>query len=155
MAEKEVFLTPEGLARLQAELEHLRNVRRPEVADEIKRAKEAGGTVNNAEYENAKNDQSFVEGRIQDLEKLLHDAHVVQHRKNIDQVALGSVVIVKRPDGKTDSYELVDSAEADPAKGRISNASPVGRALMGRKSGEEVEVLAPGGIVKLKIVQIK
>jgi transcription elongation factor GreA len=155
MAGKEVYLTREGLARLQAELDHLRTVRRPEVAEELRRAKEAGGTVNNAEYESAKNEQAFVEGRIQELEKLLKDARVVEHPVGRDQVGLGSTVVVKRPSGQIEEYELVGSAEADPAKGKISNASPVGRALLGRKVGDVVEIMAPGGVVKLTITAIK
>jgi len=155
MAEKEVYLTREGLARLEAELDYLRSVRRPQVAEEIKRAKESGGTVNNAEYEDAKNEQAFVEGRILDLEKLVKAARLVEHREGIDRVSLGSIVTVKRRDGETEEYSLVGSAEADPAHGRISNASPVGRALLGRKVGEEVEVMAPSGVVKLKIVEIR
>ncbi|MBI3952893.1 MAG: transcription elongation factor GreA [Chloroflexi bacterium] len=155
MPEKQVYLTREGLARLQAELDHLRTARRPQVAEDLRRAKEAGGTVNNAEYEDAKNEQAFVEGRILELERLLKDVHVVEHPAGGDRVDLGSVVTVKRPDGKTEEYELVGSVEADPAKGKISNASPVGQALLGRKVGEGVEIIAPGGIVKLIITRIK
>ncbi len=155
MAEKEVYLTRGGQTRLEAELEHLRAVRRPQVAEELHRAKEAGGTVNNGEYEDAKNDQAFVEGRIQELEKLLSGARVVEHREGALMVGVGSTVTVKRQDGQTEEYELVGSVEADPAKGMISNVSPVGRALLGRKVGAQVQIKVPAGIVKLTIVAIK
>ena len=155
MAEKEVYLTRDGLARLEAELEQLRAVRRPQVAGELHRAKEAGGIINNGEYEDAKNEQAFVEGRILDLEKLLSGAHVVEHREGAHMVGVGSTVIVKRQDGQTEEYALVGSAEADPTKGRISNVSPVGRALLGRRVGAQVQIKVPAGIVKLTIVEIK
>jgi transcription elongation factor GreA len=156
MAQKEVFLTPEGLEKLKAELEYLRSVRRQQVADQIHRAKELGGTVDNAEYDDAKNEQAFVEGRILTLEKMLKNASIIHEEKGSStSVKLGSKVTVRSKDGGKEYYTIVGSAEANPAEGKISNESPVGKALMGKKIGDEVEVQAPAGSVKFKIVAIE
>jgi transcription elongation factor GreA len=156
MAQKEVFLTPEGLEKLKAELEHLRSVRRQQVADQIHRAKELGGTVDNAEYDDAKNEQAFVEGRILTLEKMIKNATIIQEEKApSSSVKLGSKVTVRSKDGGKELYAIVGSAEANPSDGKISNESPVGRALMGKRVGDEVEVHAPAGARKLKIVAIE
>lgn len=151
--ERQVYLTPEGLVRLEAELEHLRTIRRQEVADQISRAKELGGTVNNAEYDDAKNEQAFVEGRILTLENLISNAVIIQTEAS-DRVNLGSTITVRYKDGEETSYTLVGSAEADPSQGRISNESPMGRSLLDRGVGEEVEVLAPGGSYELTILKV-
>lgn len=156
MAQREVFLTPEGLEKLKTELDYLRSVRRQQVADQIHRAKELGGTVDNAEYDDAKNEQAFVEGRILTLEKMIKNATLIQEEKaRPSSVKLGSKVKVRSKDGGQEYYTIVGSAEADPAGGRISNESPVGKALMGKKVGDEVEVQAPAGAVKFKIVAIE
>jgi transcription elongation factor GreA len=156
MAQKEVFLTPEGLEKLKAELEYLRSVRRQQVADQIHRAKELGGTVDNAEYDDAKNEQAFVEGRILTLEKMLKNASIIQEEKApSSSVRLGSKVTVGSKGGEKEYYAIVGSAEANPSDGKISNESPVGKALMGKRVGDEVEVHAPAGARKLKIVAIE
>lgn len=156
MPQKEFFLTPEGLSKLRAELEHLRNVERQEVANKILRAKEVGGTVNNAEYDDAKNEQAFIEGRILTLEQMIRNATLIQAEgASCKQVSLGCKVTVRNQDGKSEHYTIVGSAEANPSEGRISNASPVGRALMGKKVGEDVEVVVPAGVLRLSVVEIR
>jgi len=156
MPQKEYFLTPEGQAKLEAELEQLLTVKRPEVAHKIQTAKEIGGTANNAEYEDAKNEQAFVEGRILTLEEMLKNARVIEAESAPSQrVKLGSQVAVRHPDGKQENYTIVGSAEVDPVEGRISNESPVGQALMGKEVGDEVELEVPAGVLKLVIVEIR
>src|SRR4030043_1124894 len=154
MAQKEVFLTPEGLEKLKAELEYLHSVRRQQVADQIHRAKELGGTVDNAEYDDAKNEQAFVEGRILTLEKMIKNASIIHHEEkgSSTSVKLGSKVTVRSKDGGKEYYAIVGSAEANPAEGKISNESPVGKALMGKKIGDEVEVATPAGVLKFLIM---
>ncbi len=154
MPEKPVYLTQEGYERLDHELQELRNVRRPAVAERIRRAKEFTDTVDNAEYDDAKQDQAFIEGRIQDLERLLATAQIIEDHPAADFVRLGSHVTVQDEEGETQEYWIVGSAEADPRRGRISNESPVGHALLGRRVGDEVEVHAPGGSFRLKIVKL-
>ena len=156
MAEKPVYLTQEGQAELEKELEYLRTARRREIADKISQAKELGTTVNNAEYDDAKREQSFVEGRIRELESLLANAQVVKHETTPSEwVKLGSKVTIVTPDGEEDSYTIVGSAEAHPLAGKISNESPVGRALLGKRVGEEVQVVTPGGVVTYVIRTIE
>jgi len=156
MPEKEYFLTQEGLAKLEEELEHLLTVRRPEVADKIQQAKELRSAVNSPEYEDAKNEQGFVEGRILELEKIIKNAKVIQHDTvNMDFVEVGNEVKVQLQDGAEEHYTIVGSAEANPGEGRISNESPMGKALMDKRVGDEVEVEAPAGLLKLKILEIK
>ncbi|HHY47078.1 MAG TPA: transcription elongation factor GreA [Firmicutes bacterium] len=156
MGDKEVLLTLEGVKRLEQELDHLKTVRRREVADRIKQAKEFGDISENSEYEDAKNEQAFVEGRILQLEKLLRNAKVVEDADGqSDAVTLGSRVTIKDLDtDETREYVIVGSAEADPAKSRISNESPVGKALMGQRPGSIVEVEVPMGILRLEILNV-
>ncbi len=155
MTSREIYLTPEGLAKLEAELENLRMVKRQQVADRIHQAKESGSTDDNAEYEEAKNELAFVEGRILTLEKMLQNAVIIKEEKaSSDVVKLGSKVKVKDTDGHEEHYLIVGSAEADPKQGRISNQSPVGLALMGKKKGDKVEVRTPAGARRLQVVQI-
>ncbi len=152
----ESYLTPEGADKLKKELDILITVRRREVAEELKRASEIGGNVDNAEYDEAKRGQSTVEGRIQDLELALRDAVIIPgHTTPSETVTLGSQVEVKDDGGKTMKYTIVGSLEADPAHGRISNASPVGQALLGKRVGENAEVQAPSGIQKFTVVKIR
>jgi transcription elongation factor GreA len=156
MAPQETYLTTEGRTRLQAELEGLQTVRRREVAEQLKKAAEVGGTVDNAEYDEAKRDQDAVERRIQNLETLLHNAVMIpDHRGPSDTVQLGSKVEVVDQGGNRSSYTIVGSAEADPLHGKISNESPVGRAVLGKRAGAKVEARAPVGAVKLTIVSIQ
>ena len=155
MAEKPVFLTPEGRDKLQLELDHLVNVRRPEVADEIHSAKEEGDISENSAYDAAKETQAFVEGRIMALETMLKNAVMIDPAHSNGEVAMGCYVkVVERGSRDDEVYQIVGSAEADPSKGRISNESPVGRALMGKKKDEELSVKTPAGDRHLKVVEI-
>ena len=155
MNRRQRFLTPEGRDRLRAELDELKAVRRPDVAARIHISTEGGGTVDNAEYEEVKNEQAFVEGRIRDLEQVLSNAVVAERSQDAGgKTQIGSSVTVKAQDGKTREYQLVGSAEADPLHGKISNESPVGEALLNRQVDDVVEYKTPGGLQKLTIVKI-
>lgn len=156
MSEKEVVVTQEGLKKIEQELEHLKSVRRREVAERIKQAREFGDISENSEYEDAKNEQAFIEGRILTLEKMLRNARVVDE-SDLDPttVGLGSTVRLKDLEyGDTVEYTIVGSMEANPEENRISNESPVGKALMGKKMGDTVEVAAPGGTLRFKVLKI-
>jgi transcription elongation factor GreA len=156
MEEKSVFLTPEGRRKLQEELEYFTTVRRREVAQRIHSAKEEGDIIENAEYEDAKNEQAFVEGRILTLETMLKNAVIIEDEGPRDEIGLGTRVTVLERDGDSpETYHIVGSAEVDPAAGRISNESPLGKALLGKKSGDEVEVLAPSGLLHFRIIRIE
>lgn len=152
MNNKPVYLTAEGLTKLQADLLHLITVERPRVASRIHDAKLDGDISENAEYEDAKQEQSFLEGRIATLEAQLKNAEVIEPG-NGDRVGIGSTVVIKGSDG-TETFTIVGSAEAAPRDGRISNESPVGAALMGHKKGDKVTVLAPAGPVTFTVVSI-
>ena len=154
MGQKKIIITQQGLDKLKSELEHLISIRRQEVADEIKRAREMGGTENNAEYEDAKNDQSFVEGRILTLENIVWNAEVIESPSLPDVVELGNKVLIQNQDGKIEQFTIVGSAEADPLAGKISNESPVGRAILGKRIDDEVEVSTPSGVLKLLIMEV-
>ena len=154
MVRKEVLLTEEGRQGLAEELEQLVSVRRREVAARIHKASETGGTVDNAEYDEAKNEQAFLEGRISDLENILSNAVVAPAEKGRG-VQLGSTVTVTAEDGSKRDYMVVGSAEAAPLEGKISLESPVGMALMDRNVGDSVEAKTPAGAVKLKITRIR
>jgi transcription elongation factor GreA len=155
MQEKVVYLTPEGKERFSAELKELTSVRRHEVEDRIRRAKEFSDTVDNAEYDEAKMEQSFVEGRIQELERMLSAAKVIEEPPaKADYVRMGAHIKVVDGEGDEETYYLVGSHEADPRRGQVSNESPVGRALIGRRVGDEVTVVAPAGTFNLKIIEI-
>ena len=156
--QEETFLTSKGFHTMEEELEHLRNVRRSEVAERIQQANEIGGTVDNAEYEEAKNEQAFVEGRILTLENMLKTAVIIpDHKKAPSEVVeIGSIVtVLVASTGKREVYTIVGSAEASPAGGRISNESPVGKALLGKRANDEVEVDVPAGTQRLKIVSVR
>ena len=148
--DKDVILTPEGYEKLKQQIEELETTKRREVADRIREAREFGDISENAEYDDAKNEQAMLEKQIADLEDKLRAATV------LDEVSVGTRVRVKDVDqGDVDTYEIVGSAEADPANSRLSNESPVGRALIGHKKGETVEVSVPAGAIRLKIMDIK
>lgn len=155
--EKEVVLTPSGLKKIEEELEHLRTVHRREVADRIRDSKQFGELAENAEYEEAKTEQAFVEGRIMELKRILQNAHVIEENEvQTDVVGIGSKVTVRDMSSKEQLvYTIVGSVEADPLEYRISNESPVGEALMDRKVGDTVEVDIPAGRAKYKIVKIE
>ena len=155
MPDKEVFLTPDGLEKIKAELDNLLTVRRLQIAEQIQGAKELGGTVDNAEYDDAKNEQSFVEGRILTLEKMVKRAVIIEKDKSKSGlVKLGSKVTLRNQEGKKEFYIVVGSTEADPSEQKISNESPVGSALLGKKVGDEVEVKTPSGIIVLKVEKV-
>ncbi len=155
--DKEIVLTREGLEKLERELDDLKTIHRREVNDRIRQAKEFGDLSENAEYEDAKQEQAFIEGRILKLEQMIRNARLIDESDYAaDEVHLGSIVKVK--DLKTNSsheFSIVGSAEADPVNQRISNESPLGRALIGHKKSETVDVTTPRGVVKYKIESIK
>jgi transcription elongation factor GreA len=156
MAEKEVLLTSEGLRKLEDELELLKSVKRREVAEKIKLAIGYGDLSENSEYEDAKNEQAFIEGRIITLEKMLRHARVI-HESDVttDVVSIGTTVKLRDLEFDEDvSYTIVGSAEADPANNKISNESPVGRALLGQSIGSTVDVAVPAGMIQFKILDI-
>ena len=153
MNTKTTYISKEGLEKLRAELEEMLNVRRPEIAQRIHDAKEHGDLSENAEYEDAKNEQAFVEGRIQTLEAMIKNATLIDEHTSTDHVQIGSTVKVDGDDGP-ETFMIVGSAEAKPADGRISNESPVGRALLGKKKGEKVQVRVPAGDFSYTIVEI-
>jgi transcription elongation factor GreA len=153
MNNKPAYLSREGLQKLREELDELVNVRRAEVAGRIHEAKEHGDVTENAEYEDAKNEQAFVEGRIQSLSALIKNAVIITENHSTTHVQIGSTVEIESG-GSKEKYTIVGSAEASPADGRISNESPVGRALLGRKKGDKVTVSVPAGDSIYKIVGI-
>ena len=156
MTEKEIYLTEEGLIKLNEELEHLISVRRPEVAEKIQRAKELRSSVSTPEYEEAKDEQGFVEGRILEIDRIIKSAKIIHHEDvNLDFVEVGNQVRVQLQDGSEEHYTIVGSAEANPGEWRISNESPMGQALLGKRVGDDVEVEAPAGLLKLRILEIK
>ena len=158
MAARETVLTPQGLEELKAKIEHLRTERRREVAQRIKEAREFGDISENAEYDDAKNEQAMLEKQIGDLEDKLRGARVIDE-KHVDTDVVGVGVTVHVKDQKTDKsskFRIVGSAEADPAESKLSNESPVGKALLGHKRGETVSVAVPRGPArKLKITKIE
>lgn len=156
MTEKDVFLTPAGLEKLENELDELKSVKRKEVAERIKQALAFGDISENSEYDQAKNEQAKLEERIMKLENILRNAKLIDEDEiTTDVVGVGSRVIVLDLEYDEEmEYTIVGSAEADPYSGLISNESPVGSELLGRKSGETVDVMVPDGIIKYKIVSI-
>ena len=152
---KDVILTQEGLANLKAELDQLATAGRRDIADRIKEAREFGDISENAEYDDAKNAQAMLEARIAALEEQLRSASVVDASElGTDIVRVGSVVHVKDEAGKSNKYTIVGSAEAKPAEMKLSNESPVGRALLGHKRNDEVTIVTPRGERRLKITKI-
>jgi len=151
-----MFLTKEGFQKLQDELDFLRTKKREEVANRLHEAMEGGELIENAEYEAAKNEQAFVEGRIQELEIILATAKLIdeEHHDKSGVVQVGSTVTVQEGRAHPETYTIVGAAEANPREGRISNESPIGRAILNHRSGEEVSVEAPGGSYKIKIVKV-
>lgn len=156
MSEKEVLLTSEGLEKLEKELEYLKTVARREVAEHIKTALEFGDISENSEYDDAKNEQAFIEGRIATVEKILRNARVIDEQEmKKGVVGLGSRVKLKDLEtGEEHEYTLVGSAESDPAHDKISNEAPVGKAIMGKKVGTVVDVAVPAGVIQYKIMEV-
>lgn len=157
MAEKQFILTAEGLKKIEQKFEYLKSVRRREVAERIKQAIEFGDISENSEYEDAKNEQAFIEGEIITLEKMLRNSKVIdEHEIKTDVVSIGVTVVLKDLEfGDEFEYTLVGSAEADPVELKISNESPVGQAILGQKIGSIVEVNVPAGILKYEVIDIK
>ena len=155
MSEQEVILTREGLKQLEDELENLRSVKRAEVKERLKEAIALGDLSENSEYDDAKNEQAFMEGRME-LEKMIRNAKVIDEDAHQEgTVTVGSLVKVKDIEfDEINEYRLVGTVEADPMNNRISNESPVGRALLGRKKGEIVDVEVPAGIIKYEILEV-
>jgi transcription elongation factor GreA len=148
------YLTREGFERLQKELVYLRTEKRNEVATRLRDALEDGELIENAELEAAKNEQSFVEGRIKELEMLLSNAHLIEEGNHTDIIQVGSKVKVKEEGYDPEEYVIVGAAEADPRLGRISNESPLGKALINKMAGDKVKVEAPGGEFEIVILSI-
>ena len=155
--EKQYPMTVAGKKKLSDELEFLKTVKRKEVVERIKIARSFGDLSENSEYDSAKEDQAFVEGRISTLESMIRNAVIIEEdEKNNDIVSLGKTVsFVEIPDGDQETYTIVGSAEADPIEGLISNDSPIAKSLIGRSVGDQVKVLTPGGEMDVKIVSIK
>ncbi len=157
MSDNEVLLTEEGYEKLEEELKHLKEVKRKEVAEKIKVARDFGDISENAEYDEAKNEQAFIEGRIKKLENMLDNAEVVkQDEINDHTVNVGNSVELEELDnGEVYEYTLVGSAEADPLNHKISNESPIGQAVIGKSIGDEVEVETPEDTVSYRIISIR
>ncbi|WP_404292359.1 transcription elongation factor GreA [Cytobacillus kochii] len=157
MSTEKVFpMTQEGKAKLEQELENLKTVKRKEVVERIKIARSFGDLSENSEYDSAKEEQAFVEGRITTLENMIRNAKIItEDEMKGDAVSLGSTVtFIELPDGEEETYSIVGSAEADPFEGKISNDSPIAKSLIGKKVGEEVSVQTPGGEMSVKITSI-
>jgi len=148
------YLTQEGFERLQKELEFLRTEKRIQVAERLREALEDGELIENAELEAAKNEQSFVEGRIKELEILLSNAKLIDENSKSDYIDVGSKVKVQEEGLDPEEYVIVGAAEADPRLGRISNESPLGKALLNQKAGDKVNVEAPGGEFEIEILSV-
>ena len=148
------YLTPEGETKLKAELAELTGPRREELAQRLRSAIQMGDLSENADYHKAKEDQAFLEGRIQEIDSILRSAVIIE-KKQSDMVNVGSTVTIQEDNYDAETYYVVGAKEADPRKGRISNESPFGVALMGHKVGDVVEAETPGGKVKLKILKIE
>ena len=147
-----MYLSRAGLEKLRSELEHLRTVRRQDVAARIQQSRERGGTVSNAEYEEAKNELAFTEGRILTLDNMLNNAIIIDETHGErDTVEVGATVSVHDQNGKSFKYTITGSAEADPSQGKISNVSPIGKSLLGKRVGEVTEVNIPSGKIRLEI----
>ncbi|WP_017815504.1 MULTISPECIES: transcription elongation factor GreA [Paenibacillus] len=157
MSDKEFILTQDGLRKLEDELENLKSVKRREIAERIKVAIGYGDISENSEYEDAKNEQAFIEGRVITLEKMLRNARIINSNEiDTDSVSIGATVIVEDLEfGDTMEYTIVGTAESDPSQNKISNESPVGKAILGKQKGTVVDVNVPAGVIQYKILEIK
>lgn len=156
MAEKQVMLTEEGLRKLEEKLEHLKTVRRTEVSERIKQAISFGDISENSEYEDAKNEQAFIEGEIMTIENMLRNSKIIEEGQVTDTVVMGCTVVLKDIEFDEDlEYTIVGSAEADPMEARISDESPVGKAVIGHRVGDIVDVTVPAGVLKYEVLEIK
>lgn len=148
------YLTAEGAERLKQELKELKGPQRETIAKRLRDAISQGDLSENADYHKAKEDQSFLEGRIQDLEYLLQNAIIIENTQS-DNVQVGATVTIQEEGYPPETYYLVGAQEADPGNGRISNESPIGKALIGKKEGDHVKAETPGGMISLKIIKIE
>lgn len=157
VSEKKFPMTAAGKAKLEDELEQLKTVKRVEVVERIKIARSYGDLSENSEYDSAKEDQAFVEGKISSIEGMIRNAVIItEDELNTDEVQLGKTVTFKEiPDGDKETYTIVGSAEANPLEGMISNDSPIAKALIGRKKDEKVRIQTPGGEMSVEILEIK
>lgn len=154
MNDKQTFITADGLEKLKAELDLLKSVKRKEIAERIQEAKELGDLSENAEYSEAKEEQSFIESRILELEAITRNISVIQKSKKSGVVQLGSTFSVENSQGKDFTYTLVGKSEANPSQGKISNESPLGEAFLGKKQGETVAVAVPAGTINFTIKSV-
>ncbi len=148
------YLTPEGAEKLQAELDELKSTKREELSARLRSAIQMGDLSENADYHKAKEDQGFLEGRIQEIDAILRNSVIIEKTKSTGVVTIGSQVTIQEEGFDPESYHLVGPTEADPRKGRISYESPIGRALMDKKVGDTAEAETPGGQIKFKIIKI-
>ena len=155
MAERIHFLTADGRVKLVKELDYLRTVKRLDVAESLKAAVEEGDLSENASYSETKREQAFIEGRIQELETILSNSQLLADSTRTDIILLGASVTVAEGSEDPETYQIVGRAEADPVRGRISNESPLGRALLGKRSGDLVRVETPGGTTHFKVIAIQ
>jgi transcription elongation factor GreA len=151
----QTFLTAEGVAKLKIELEELKGPRREELSRRLRSAIQMGDLSENADYHKAKEDQGFLEGRIQEIEAMLRSAVIIEKSPNTDMVSIGDHVTIQEGNFSPETYQVVGAKEADPRNGRISNESPIGSAIMDHKVGDVVEANTPGGKMKFKILKIE
>lgn len=156
ITEKKFPMTQAGKVKLEEELTYLKLEKRPEVVERIKIARSFGDLSENSEYDSAKEDQAFVEGRISTLEGMIRNAVIIKEDESTDEVNLGSTVTFQEvPDGEEETYTIVGSAEANPLEGLISNDSPIAKGLIGRSKGDNVKINTPGGEMTVTILEIK
>jgi transcription elongation factor GreA len=155
MLGKETYITTEGLEKLKEEYNFLKNTKRKEVANRIQSAKDFGDLSENAEYADAKEEQAFTEGRIAELEEFLRNAVIIKEQKKTSQIGLGNKIRIKEKNSEEiKEYEIVGSQESDPIAGKISNESPMGKAFLGKKTGDNVKVILPKGVIEYEIVEV-
>jgi transcription elongation factor GreA len=155
MADDQTFLTAEGAAKLRKELDELKGPRRSEMAERLRKAVRQGDLSENADYISAKEQQAFLEGRILELEMVLHNATIVERSAPSEQVEVGSTVVVQEQGEVKTTFQIVGAKEADPRAGKISHVSPIGKALLGKKVGESAQAITPGGPVRFKVLEIR
>lgn len=156
VSEKKYPMTVSGKQKLEDELEFLKTVKRKEVVERIKIARSYGDLSENSEYDSAKEDQAFIEGKISSLESMIRNSVIISEATSTEEAQLGSTVTFKEiPDGEVETYTIVGSAEADPLEGLISNDSPIAKGIIGRKKGDQVKIITPGGEMQVEITEVK
>jgi transcription elongation factor GreA len=153
--DRDLYLTKEGAAKVQAELEELEGPKRQDLAKRLRFAIKQGDLSENADYIAAKEEQAFLEGRILELKAILHQATIVEERTNHDEIGVGSTVVIAEDGRPQQTYKLVGATEADPRRGKISNESPIGQALLGKRVGDTAVASTPGGEIEMKIIDIR